>query len=117
MQALPANLPAFALDETGDGCLPMMRYRDNAGSHGLIRWGKPSVARVDDEVRHRDREDATRATRVLLLVPVNTDERAFHFLGPERYVRHERQQPMPITWKLEYRLPADLYRAFASVVA
>jgi hypothetical protein len=39
--------------------------------------------------------------------------RAFYFLGPARYVRHEGELPMSITWRLDQALPADLGKALA----
>ena len=53
----------------------------------------------------------------MLFARLNTADRAFWFLGPATYVRHEGEQPMAITWRLEYPLPADLYTSFAAAVA
>jgi hypothetical protein len=44
-------------------------------------------------------------------------DRAFHFLGPATYVRHESEQPMAITSRLQHPLPGDLFAAFAAPVA
>jgi hypothetical protein len=35
---------------------------------------------------------------------------AFMFLGPVKYVTHERERPMRITWKLEYPMPGDWFQ-------
>jgi nucleoside-diphosphate-sugar epimerase len=83
----------------------------------IVHWESQSVTRADSKTGRRYREHAGRGSHVLLFARLNTDERAFHFLGPARYVRHEGEQPMAITWKLEYRLPGDLYQAFAAAVA
>jgi hypothetical protein len=45
------------------------------------------------------------------------DERAFWFLGPVSYVKHEGERPMAITWRLGYPLPGDLFASFAAAVA
>ena len=45
------------------------------------------------------------------------DARAFHFLGPARYVTHEGELPMAVTWRLDHPLPGDLFTAFAAAVA
>ena len=42
---------------------------------------------------------------------------AFHFLGPATYVKHERELPMAITWRLATSLPGDLFATFAAAVA
>ena len=44
------------------------------------------------------------------------DDRAFWFLGPARYVSHEGERPMAITWRLDHALPGDLYVEFAAAV-
>jgi hypothetical protein len=56
-------------------------------------------------------------TRVMLFARRRTDERAFYFLGPAVYVKHESEQPMAITWRLEHALPGDLFAEFAAAVA
>jgi hypothetical protein len=45
-----------------------------------------------------------------------SDDRAFYFLGPDTYVKHESELPT-INWRLRYPLPGDLFAAFAPAVA
>ena len=49
----------------------------------------------------------------MLFAREQADERAFYFLGPASYVRHEGELPMSITWKLDQSLPADLTKSLA----
>ena len=53
----------------------------------------------------------------MLLARLRADDRAFWFLGPAHYVRHEGELPMAITWRLEHSLPGDLFASFAAAVA
>ena len=53
----------------------------------------------------------------MLFARLNTDDRAFWFLGPATYVKHEGEQPMVITWWLKHPPTADLYTTFAAAVA
>ena len=46
-----------------------------------------------------------------------SDERAFSFLGPATYEKHEREMPMAVAWRLSYPLPGDLFSSFAAAVA
>jgi hypothetical protein len=69
-----------------------------------------------DPTRRTRKDHTTEGLRAILQKRLDTT-RAFHFLGPARYVRHESEQPMAITWKLECRLPGDLYQSFAAAVA
>jgi superfamily II DNA or RNA helicase/HKD family nuclease len=117
LEELPADLFAFTLDKTTGGFSPTTRYRDYAISRDLIHWESQSVTRADSETGQRYQKHAPRGSHILLFARLNTNERAFHFLGPATYVRHEGEQPMAITWKLEYRLPGDLYQSFAAAVA
>lgn len=117
VEGLPADLLAFTLDKTGGAFSPTTRYRDYAISRDLIHWESQSVTRADSDTGRRYQEHAARGSHVLLFARMNTGERAFHFLGPATYVRHESEQPMAITWKLEHRLPGDLYQLFAAAVA
>jgi superfamily II DNA or RNA helicase/HKD family nuclease len=117
VEDLPADLLAFTLDKTGGAFSPTTRYRDYAISRDLVHWESQSVTRADSETGRRYREHAKRGSHVLLFARLNTEERAFHFLGPATYVRHESEQPMAITWRLHHRLPGDLYQSFAAAVA
>ena len=53
----------------------------------------------------------------MLFARHRTEERAFYFLGPATYVKHEGEQPMAVTWRLAHSLPGDLFAAFAAAVA
>ena len=41
----------------------------------------------------------------MLFARRRSDERAFYFLGPATYVKHESELPMAITWRLHHPLP------------
>ena len=53
----------------------------------------------------------------MLFARQNRSERAFWFLGPAKYVSHESERPVAITWRLQHALPGDLYVSFAAAVA
>jgi hypothetical protein len=56
-------------------------------------------------------------TEVMLFARLRADDRAFTFLGPASYVKHESELPMAVTWRLQHRLPGDLFASFAAAVA
>ena len=56
-------------------------------------------------------------SHILLFARLNSDERGFIFLGPATYVSHVGELPMAITWRLQHRLPGDLFEIFAAAVA
>jgi hypothetical protein len=112
-----ADLLAFTLDKTSGQFSPTTRYRDYAISRDLIHWETQSVTRADHETGLRYQQHAQRGSSVMLFARLRSDERAFFFLGPAMYVKHESELPMAITWRLAYPLPGDLFASFAAAVA
>jgi hypothetical protein len=112
-----ADLLAFTLDKTGGNFSPTTRYRDYAISRDLIHWESQSSVREDSETGRRYQAHRSRDWSVMLFARLRQDDRAFWFLGPADYVRHEGELPMAITWRLRTPLPGDLYAEFAAAVA
>jgi hypothetical protein len=112
-----ADLFAFTLDKTTGQFSPTTRYRDYAISPELIHWESQSVTRSDSETGRRYQQHGSTGSSVMLFARRRSDERAFYFLGPATYVKHESELPMAITWRLQYPLPGDLFAAFAAAIA
>jgi hypothetical protein len=88
---------------------PTTLYRDYAISSDLFHWESQSTTRADSTVGRRYRQGTS---RVLLFVRrTRKDERGFTapyvHLGPARYVSHQGERPMAITWRLEAPIPAS----------
>jgi hypothetical protein len=112
-----ADLLAFTLDKTSGSFSPTTRYRDYAISPELIHWESQSNTRAASPTGLRYQQHKQRGSSVMLFARVSTDDRAFWFLGPADYVKHESEQPMAVTWRLHHRLSADLFAKFAAAVA
>jgi superfamily II DNA or RNA helicase/HKD family nuclease len=112
-----ADLFAFTLDKTTGQFSPTTRYRDYAISPDLVHWESQSVTRADSETGRRYQHHLETGSSVMLFARRRSDERAFYFLGPAVYVKHESELPMAITWRLQHSLPGDLFAAFAAAVA
>lgn len=112
-----ADLFAFTLDKTSGKFSPTTRYRDYAISRSLVHWESQSTTRADSEIGRRYQSHVAQGSRVMMFARRRTDERAFYFLGPAVYVKHESEQPMAITWQLDQALPGDLFVEFAAAVA
>lgn len=112
-----ADLLAFTLDKTSGQFSPTTRYRDHAISRQLIHWESQSITRAESETGRRYQQHETLGTTVMLFARLLRDDRAFWFLGPASYVRHESELPMAITWRLHHALPGDLFASFAAAVA
>ena len=113
-----ADLLAFTLDKTSGQFSPTTRYRDYAISRELMHWESQSVT------TRRQRDGAAlpattqpMGTSIMLFARLRTDDRAFWFLGPATYVKHESETPMAVTWRLKHPLPGDLFEQFAAAVA
>jgi superfamily II DNA or RNA helicase/HKD family nuclease len=112
-----ADLLAFTLDKTSGQFSPTTRYHDYAISRELIHWQSQSATREDSETGLRYRTHVRLGTSILLFARLRADDRAFWFLGPATYVKHESETPMSVTWRLEHPLPGDLFEQFAAAVA
>jgi hypothetical protein len=108
---------AFTLDKTSGDFSPTTRYQDYAISPELIHWESQSTTSVASPTGQRYLMHREVGTRVVLFARLRSDDRAFWCLGPATYVRHEGERPIALTWRLEHRLPADLFTAFAAAVA
>jgi superfamily II DNA or RNA helicase/HKD family nuclease len=117
---LPAegvDLFAFTLDKTSGSFSPTTRYRDYAISRERIHWESQSVTRADSDTGQRYQHHEAMDRHIMLFTRHRTDDRAFWFLGPARYVSHVGEKPMAITWQFEVPLPGDLFASFAAAVA
>jgi hypothetical protein len=112
-----ADLFAFTLDKTTGQFSPTTRYRDYAIRPDLIHWESQSVTRADSATGRRYQHHVETGSSVMLFARGRSDDRAFYFLGPAVYVKHESELPMAITWRLQHALPGDLFAAFAAAVA
>jgi superfamily II DNA or RNA helicase/HKD family nuclease len=116
-EAARADLLAFTLDKTSGQFSPTTRYRDYAISRDLVHWESQSVTRAQGATGQRYQRHVELGSSVQLFARLRADERAFWFLGPARYVCHEGELPMAVTWRLEHALPGDLFARFAAAVA
>ena len=108
---------AMTLDKTTGQFSPTTRYRDYAISRDLIHWESQSITRADSDTGQRYQRHEALGTSIMLFARLRSDDRAFWFLGPANYVKHESELPMAVTWRLDHSLPGDLFAQFAAAVA
>ncbi|MEO7273183.1 MAG: DUF3427 domain-containing protein, partial [Vicinamibacterales bacterium] len=116
-KAANTDVFAFTLDKTTGQFSPTTRYRDYAINRELIHWESQSSTRADSETGRRYQRHKELGTSTMLFARLRRDDRAFWFLGPASYVKHEGELPMAITWRLDHPLPGDLFAQFAAAVA
>lgn len=113
------NLDAFfvTLQKSEADYSPTTLYRDYPISPTLLHWESQSTTSTASKTGQRY---LTGQSTVLLFVrQQKTDEfgtAPYLFLGPAKYMSHEGERPIAITWKLEHAMPTDFFTA-ASVVA
>jgi hypothetical protein len=117
VDASRVDLLAFTLDKTSGGFSPTTRYRDYAINRELIHWESQSSTRETSETGRRYQRHVEMGWQILLFARLRASDRAFWFLGPGTYVRHESELPMAVTWRLQHALPGDLFASFAAAVA
>jgi hypothetical protein len=112
-----ADLLAFTLDKTTGQFSPTTRYRDYAISRDRIHWESQAVTREESDTGRRYRHHEAMGSSIHVFARLHQDDRAFWYLGQARYLGHEGEQPMAITWELKHPLPGDLFARFAAAVA
>ena len=109
-----ADILYVELDKDPKHYTPTTLYDDRAITPSLFHWESQSRTRSDSETGRRYRASAHSDWRILLFVRHQPDDdRGFTspylFLGRVRYVSHESEKPMRITWKLDADMPLDFY--------
>jgi hypothetical protein len=109
-----ADILYVELDKDPKHYTPTTLYDDRAITPSLFHWESQSRTRADSETGRRYRMSAESDWRILLFVrEAATDERGFispyMFLGRVRYVSHESERPMRITWRLDRDMPLDFF--------
>jgi hypothetical protein len=111
------DLLVFTLDKTSGQFSPTTSYKDRAITRELIHWESQSMTTETSTTGQRYQNHSMVGSQVILFARLRADDRAFWFLGPATYVRHEGERPMGVTWRLDHPLPGDLYAQFAAAVA
>ncbi len=108
------DLLAFTLDKSSGDFSPTTRYRDYAISRELIHWESQSATSLASPTGQRYLNHEALGTKIVLFARLRADDRSLWCLGPATYVSYEGERPIAITWRLEHRLPADLFTQFAA---
>jgi hypothetical protein len=106
----------ITLDKSAGHFSPTTRYKDYAISRELLHWESQSTTPAGSPTGLRYRGLGEQSTQ-MFFARLDSDSRAFWFLGPGRYVSHTGERPMAITWRLDTPLPGDLFAQFAAAVA
>jgi superfamily II DNA or RNA helicase/HKD family nuclease len=98
------------------------RYRDYAINETLFHWESQSTTTTGSKTGQRYLNHQKLGTSVVLFVRQSKKDSSgktmpYFFAGPATYLRHESEQPISITWKLEHPLPGDLFISYRTAIA
>ncbi len=104
----------ITLDKNEKDFSPTIRYKDYARSPSLFHWESQNATAENSPTGLRYQRHAQQGSHVLLFMRryKNNDigkSQPWMLLGPATYVEHTGSKPMAITWRLEHKLPADVW--------
>ena len=116
------DLLFVTLQKTEKDFSPTTRYKDYAISERLFHWESQASTSVASDTGQRYLHHEQRGTRVLLFVRESKSDGTgrtmpYFCAGFARYVSHEADRPIAITWELERALPGDRFVAYRAAVA
>ncbi|WP_049572354.1 DUF3427 domain-containing protein [Nonomuraea sp. SBT364] len=97
---------------------PQTMYRDFALTPGLFHWESQNRTGEHSTTGLRYRNHEREGSHILLFTRERKENENGHpepfvFHGTARYVEHQGERPMAITWRLDEEMPADLFRRAA----
>ena len=117
MQQERSDVFLITLNKTEKRFSPSTRYRDFAISRSLFHWESQSRTTADSPTGRRYQDHKALGSAIMVFARLNVTDRAFYFLGPATYLKHQAEMPMEITWQLMHPLPADLFIAYSAAAA
>jgi superfamily II DNA or RNA helicase len=111
-----ADILYITLEKDPNHFTPTTLYDDYPISQSRFHWESQAATRADSATGLRYQGRTEQPWRTLLFVrhkkwnSRNTTS-PYLFLGPARYVSHEKEKPMRIVWDLERPMPAEFFNA------
>ncbi|MFE5404572.1 DUF3427 domain-containing protein [Streptomyces sp. NPDC056580] len=114
VEELRTDALLITLEKNEKDFSPTVRYKDYALSPTLFHWESQNSTAEDSPTGLRYRQHKQRGSHVLLFMRryKSTDigkSQPWMLLGPATFEDHTGSKPMAITWRLEHRLPADVW--------
>jgi superfamily II DNA or RNA helicase len=121
LPAIGADCFFVTLDKSGGSFSPTTRYRDYPISRTQFHWESQSTTRIGSPTGQRYLGVRDPGWRFLLFVREEPQlgggrTAPFLFLGPVRYVRHNGEMPIQVTWQLDHPMPAGFFEVARTAV-
>ncbi len=112
------NIDAFfiTLKKSEADYSPTTMYRDYPISPTMFHWESQSTTSVESPTGQRYLSGSS--TVLLFVRHEQKDEfgtSPYLFLGPAKYVSHEGDRPIAITWRLDHAMPSDFFNLTSAV--
>ena len=88
---------------------PSTMYRDYAISPNLFHWESQSITTETSPTGRRYVRHSELGSSICIFARESSESTPFVFLGNATYIRHERERPMQITWRLDHPMPSDFF--------
>ncbi len=111
------DLLAITLDKSAESFTERTSYKDYALSRTRFHWESQATTSAESQTGRRYIQHSDLDWKIQFFVRRSTEDKAFWYIGPGKYVEHRGSSPMAITWDLSHALPGDLYQDFAAAVA
>ena len=101
---------------------PTTRYLDYAISDDLFHWESQAITSANSETAQRYFNHESRGANVVLFVRSARQDASrrtmpYFCAGTAKYVEHRSERPVQITWRLDHKLPGDVFAEFRAAVA
>lgn len=101
---------------------PTTRYLDYAISDDLFHWESQANTSASSETARRYLNHESRGSNVVLFVRTARKDAAsrtkpYLCAGTAKYVEHRSERPIQITWRLDHKLPGDVFAEYRAAVA
>lgn len=123
LESEQADLFFVTLVKSEEHYSPTTMYADRAITDSLFQWESQSTTSSASGTGQRYIQHAERGSAVHLFVRetklADRDLGAppYLYAGPMTYQEHSGDRPMRIIWRLQHRLPADMYAAARAIAA
>ncbi|WP_438819005.1 DUF3427 domain-containing protein [Streptomyces hilarionis] len=113
-ESIKADALLITLEKDERDFSPQTRYHDYAQSETRFHWESQNQTSASSPTGLRYQHHAANGSHVLLFVRryKSTDigtAQPWMLLGPAEYETHTGSKPMAITWRLQHKIPADVW--------
>ena len=120
--ATQTDLLLITLQKSEKYYSPTTRYLDYAISDELFHWESQASTATSSETAQRYFNHQARGSNVVLFIRTARQDAAGHAMpylcaGTASYVEHRSERPIQITWRLDHKLPGDVFAEYRAAVA